>query len=397
MPQPSHDNNVGSTDHPVASHYAPEMHGQSSAGGGWRQKAWNAWSDAQIALQRMALRASHTHRMGLIGWSGYGNLGDDAIAEAASRLLDSAALVRYEFAGRERRLQTLRLSGSSFFDAMLLGGGTLINTGWLDIVRYSLAQGIPTWAFGTGAGSSGYGMSAEVCIDEWASILPAFRYIGLRGPLSLAAVRSIGVDNAVVVGDLALALAPDIPPRPSALPKVAVNIALPGESMTGGPDSHALEAISESLASLTASGWELVGIAMSPEDVAPTRAVLANAGRPDAPVALPTSATEFFSAAGECTMSVCVRLHAAVLSSCVGVPPLMLGYRNKCLDFMMSMELDDWHLDVAHTPSEKIAERVKLLSEAAPSLRDAVWSHAREWQSVQKRAIRTALQRIAER
>lgn len=44
--------------------------------------------------------------------------------------------------------------------------------------------------------------------------------------------------------------------------------------------------------------------------------------------------------------SVCVRLQGAVLSLCAGTPVILLGYRDKCEDFMHSVESIDTYVDL---------------------------------------------------
>jgi polysaccharide pyruvyl transferase WcaK-like protein len=52
----------------------------------------------------------------------------------------------------------------------------------------------------------------------------------------------------------------------------------------------------------------------------------------------------FFALAAPCSLSLSVRLHGAVLGCCLGIPPLLFAYREKCLDFLESMNLSCWAL-----------------------------------------------------
>jgi len=48
---------------------------------------------------------------------------------------------------------------------------------------------------------------------------------------------------------------------------------------------------------------------------------------------------EFFARVGPARLNIAVRLHGAILGCCAGVPPLILGYRDKCRDFADSLYL----------------------------------------------------------
>ena len=69
----------------------------------------------QTANQRVTSLTDSIPRLGLI-CGGRGNLGDDAMLEAANRLFPNAKLLPYLHPKQEQRLNLLGLSGRRYFD-----------------------------------------------------------------------------------------------------------------------------------------------------------------------------------------------------------------------------------------------------------------------------------------
>lgn len=320
--------------------------------------------------------------MGYIGGQGDANLGDEAMLEAARRLYAGSTLVPIAYPRQEERLAKLRYSGKGYFQSVILGGGTLINEYvWGKQVRKALDQGLPVSTLGTGVGSCGFGHPEQANLREWKAMLADFRAIGVRGPLSMQALESIGVQNVHVVGDLALSLCVDtLPPLPVEK-RLALNITKPPERTGESNDYSALEELKPVLCRYLQEGWEIVPVAMHRDDVAPMQQCMYELKREAVNVAVLRTAAEFFDIVSTCRFTVAVRLHAAVLSCCTGVPPLMLGYRDKCLDFMQSMDLADWYVSLSSPGPEEITAKVRALELEASGIRESVWSRARGYQA----------------
>jgi hypothetical protein len=333
----------------------------------------------RLARQRMAARCRPMARVGYIGALGAGNLGDDAMFDAAKGLLPTCELIPLMAPWQERRLAQAGLSGPRFFDSVVLGGGTLINPYWVEKTRAAVELGLRVWTLGTGVGSSGFEQPSRVDIQEWQALLQQLVRIGVRGPRSRTALAKIGIRRVEVVGDLALSLAQDRARAPSDPPSFAVNVALPEGLERSSEAYQRLRELEGVLGRFVAQGWQPVPVAMHPSDVTPLRQLLRRISRDHLPVPVMRTAHQFFQMVGACRFTVGVRLHAAILSCCVGVPPLMLGYREKCLDFMESMQLAQWHVALDNAPAEEIATKVPLLSRAAAALRPAVLERAQIW------------------
>jgi hypothetical protein len=342
-------------------------------------------SSAGLHLQLLRERMGALHlapRYGYIGGQGDQNLGDEAMFEAARRLMPQVGVLSYSYPAHERRLAFLGLSGRRYFQQVILGGGTFINPYGLGTTRMALRQGLPVWSLGTGVGSGGFGMAARPELREWRALLRDFRRLGVRGPLSLAALEALGVSQAEVVGDLALALALERPVEPAQEPpRFGVNILLPPPEERQSWGEVLLPTLVDAIHELEAAGYVPLFFGMHPSDREPLSALTARLGRPEAPLHFPATVEDFFALVGPCAFTLCVRLHAAVLSTCAGVPPLSLGYREKCLDFMASMALEDWHLSLPTTRPAALRERILHLAQQAPRLRAPILARAQAHQA----------------
>jgi hypothetical protein len=320
---------------------------------------------AKAVLATAARRALSSGRStGYIGWTIAGNLGDTAMYEAAQKLFISDRLEIFSGARREAALASFGLSGSARFQRVFLGGGTLINHGYLGVIRKALQFGLPISTLGTGVGSSGFSDQGESIGYEWRDALNAMERVGVRGPRSLAKLRSIGVDKAEVIGDLALALTATTPIDPSLARGFILNAARPsardGEVQAM---STTLEALANATKALVGRGLMPIPVAFCREDVAPTLEVLKMAGLEGCKLATPATANAFFDLANGARLTLGVRLHAAVLSCCLGIPPLAIAYREKGHDFAESMGCPSMMVDPKMLEAANFTDRAIALAD----------------------------------
>ena len=331
-----------------------------------------------LALSGQRMRAlGASPRLAYIGGEGVGNLGDDAMFQAARQLLGESALLSLGPEERERRLAPFGLAGGKYFEGAVLGGGTLINPLWLPTVERAVASKLPAWTLGTGVGSCGFAQAPQVELEGWSPLLAEFRALGVRGPRSRETLRRLGLKNPCIVGDPALALCRDEAQEPDEPPKFALSVFLPPGEGAAGP---MLRALADAAQELLDRGWEAVPVALHWSDRRALRRTLQLLGQEGTEI-LPLPSTDaFFERVGPCTLMLGVRLHSAVLACCCGVPPLLLGYREKCFDFMDSMELGDWCVPWS-APGE-VGPRLHRLTREAAGLRATVLERARRWKAV---------------
>jgi len=343
------------------------------------------------ARERMGARATGKPLVGYIGAQGGGNLGDDSMYAAAGELLSRRSLVEFGQSREERWLTPFGLGGRRLFESIVLGGGTLINPIWMDQVQDALRRGLRLWSLGTGLGSCGFGQPDDVDVRNWSPLLKQFIGIGVRGFRSKAALEEMGIGNVRVVGDLALALAQPQLPDICDVPRVAVSITQQPGQAYGDGECSCFIGLEQALRGLVRDGWIVDPIAMHPRDAVFLGELMRRVGQGGVPVSVPRFASECFGLIAPCTFMIAVRLHAAVFSCCVGVPPLMLGYREKCLEFMESMNLEAWHVPIRRQAGEEIENAAMTLSSLAPSLRLPVHARALAWKETLTEYVRSVV------
>ena len=315
-----------------------------------------------------------------ISGSGDGNLGDDALLEAARQLLGGALIVPWGPTWFESVAGVAGLGGQVRFRGAILGGGTLINPMFYEAVRATRDQGLQLWTLGTGVGSSGFEQPPEVDISNWLEALRSFSALGVRGPRSQRRLEAIGINNATVVGDLGLALADESRALPEGRQRIAVNVVLPRSRELS--DYPILEVLCRELSDLMTEGWEILPITMSKEDLPGLRRLLDRLPG-ETPTLRPiASVQDFFDKVRECSLTVAVRLHAAILSTDIGVPPVQIVYRDKCLDFMESMDLADWCVNLEESDGNRMRTVLRQNLERSPDHRRPVLDRALGWRKV---------------
>lgn len=296
------------------------------------------------------------------------NLGDHAMLDAARCLLPGVDLVRLAEGRLPRLLRRLGLARSSL---VMIGGGTLINDVWLGLASSLHRGGSRLITLGTGVGSWGLGQAEQMDLSGWVELLRDCREIGVRGPLSARRLQKLGLTQAVVAGDPALFFAEPAMPVKAAEPAFALSAIdwdrEPDLFRSGWP-----KALAEAAADLIRQGWRMKSIAMHPGDVIPLRALHQRMGLRHEPILQPGSCQELLDELRPCRFAVGLRLHLSVLAACVGAVPVMIGYRDKHLDFMESVNLAGWHFDVFRQSPGELTGMIRQAAGATPAEGEAV-------------------------
>ena len=328
----------------------------------------------RVAGHRIKPRTHHGWRMGYIGGHSGENLGDDLLRDAAEALFTkNFDLVDYELSWHERRLARLGLSGKRYFTGCVLGGGTLISNFWAGKVERALAQGLPMWTLGTGAGACGFIDKEEQDLARWAPMLNRFKGLGVRGPRSVAKLEALGVSGVHVIGDSAFALTPDEVQPASDPPILALNLSWPGPEDLNRGEQAWIERAGECIPKLVSQGWRVRPFLMNEQDRKPTELALHKLDSSAVEsIVRPNDVYQLLDMLADCQMTLAVRLHAAVLSTCAGVPPLLLSYRDKCLDFMESVYLDEWAIPMQSDRIDDLEIKLMKLAEVSLAMREDV-------------------------
>ncbi len=335
----------------------------------------NMAKTAHWALRRMGER--RTSRAVYIGGHGGGNLGDDLMLSIARDLLPQWELTDCAESWHEKRLARFGLSGARYFEHALLGGGTLISPFWYGKVEAAVGLGIPLSSLGTGAGSCGFIQDDGIDLSSWAPLLKRFKHLGVRGPRSLQRMLDMGIEHAEVVGDLALYHTRDKPIVPDSTPSIAVNLCLPAANEPQCGEAQRFEELVNTLRPYVQQGWSLRPYAMNAADVGPTAHLTERLERSVQRIPHLKSVEEFFAHVGPAVINIAVRLHGAILGCCAGVPPLILGYRDKCRDFAESLGLERWCVDLPSAEMGDVAIATAAAMQAAPFVREDTIARAR--------------------
>jgi polysaccharide pyruvyl transferase WcaK-like protein len=309
-----------------------------------------------------------THsRLVYVGWTGHGNLGDDAIADA---LLPHLPAVEPWHVPHDPKAFARRVLGGGLRGAgdraVLVGGGTVVGRrNWrllLEATGLLLARRRPWHLIGIGVEDPAFqgknSFSAGDELTRWRDLCARFDRVTVRGPRSAALLDSVGID-AEVVGDPALLHEPATPvaPRDKLL---AVNLGY-GDDLWGHDHARVVDAVAGLARGVVADGWSVRFLVINPKDRQFAEEALRRAGVAGE-IRLATTVPDYFAAIGDCSVLVAERLHALVLAAAAGVPMAGLEYQPKCADFLASVGAAEWSVRTDRVTPEMLREHVDALA-----------------------------------
>jgi GT2 family glycosyltransferase len=261
-----------------------------------------------------------------VGWTGRSNLGDEAMLHATAALFDWADLATEGDSG----------------DVLMLGGGTLINRGYLRRLRPLDSPARERITFGTGVANPEYWGDPVEPPGEWIDFLDSCAYVGVRGPISARLLQQWGMRREIeVIGDPALSLTPSAGVD-RVEGRVVVSPVWSRGLLWGDSDSDVFSAFARVVAHFRKRGHEVWALSAFPSDDRWLIGMMREAGAPDLPYLAahddPQSALDLLASAD---LVVAERLHAAVLAAAAGTIPVMVEYRPKLRDFAQSIDLAD--------------------------------------------------------
>jgi polysaccharide pyruvyl transferase WcaK-like protein len=295
-----------------------------------------------------------------IGWTGHGNLGDEACLSAIRALL-----------GRRGPVQ-VRPTMDPTGPAVVLGGGTLLfGTGFLEPAEAALRRGAKLFVFGTG-------VDLSLPLDRWGERKPrwgralrAARFVGVRGPRSLDAVKRLGARSVRVIGDPALSLA-GLHDRPHRQRKKLVLLNAGSDFPLPGGAARLMDRLGSLVEHVRAEGYRVEYLALRPGDAEKAKQLLDRCRLRVVPPRMPA----VLEAIHRSRFVVGTRLHAGVFAAACGVPPLMLAYQPKHHDFAASIGWERHVWDAHHVEAGELLAALRRLehcySDAVVHLRRAV-------------------------
>lgn len=277
-----------------------------------------------------------------VGWTGRGNLGDDAIADALLHHIPDVAPWHVPtdptaFAGR-------LLAGASVGArrrSVLLGGGTVVGRrNWrmlLTATSALLARRRPWHLIGVGVEDPAFqGRNSFSDRDElrrWVDVCGWFDRITVRGPRSRELLASVGID-AEIVGDPALLHAPSEPVEPKDR-LLGLNLGF-GDDLWGHDHERVLDESAGLVREIVRDGWQARLLVVNLKDLPFATECVERAGV-DAEIRIATTVPDYMAGVADCTVLVAERLHALVLGAAAAVPLVGIEYQPKCADFLASV------------------------------------------------------------
>jgi hypothetical protein len=347
-----------------------------------------------------------------IGWTGYSNLGDEAMMEVcqarfarfrwvpfevwnaqpqpkgfARRAFQSPALLFESFADEIRTRRRLRgflnarkakVNANGAPPSALLGGGTLINATDEFLQQYRTAREKlrrPVPVFSCGVKTPDFFAGKGDWCDrtrEWVEATSDLPIIGVRGPISKQFLDAAGARNVSITGDPAVWLHQPLldPVNVAADRPLRIGVNCGSTKFIWGDLSWLLAEQAEVVRKLVASGHAVELFAICPEDMAACLEVARQAHSGISPISEPLTTYESYAAKlTDFDLVIAFKLHAGVLAACANVPFVMMEYQPKCRDFCASIGWEDYNVRTDRADSTKVLELTEQLLHDLPASR----------------------------
>lgn len=252
-------------------------------------------------------------------------------------------------------------------DLALLGGGTLLNQSpWLiDEFAAALDQARCGAVLGTGVGDLFFWGNH---FARWRPLLERCRWIGVRGPDSLALLQQHDIERAELIGDPYLWLHAPVKREP--IPRLlGVNLGCTHEALWGGDDADLLAQVGAALRSLRDRGWRFAWFSVWSKDLPLLDGVRRAVDAAGPLYDVRAQPLEAYAALAGCALFLGEKLHANAMAAVAGVPFLALEYQPKVRDFAASIDMGAWVVSTAERDPQALARRLLALEAARDAVR----------------------------
>jgi len=221
----------------------------------------------------------------------------------------------------------------------------------------------------------------------WGRVIAATRFVGVRGPESLEAVRALGAENARVIGDPALSLGTCRNPRCEDHRRDLVLVSGGSDYVPGCGRRRIVEVLGETIEWLRGAGMRVEYLPLRPNDLLHGKALIERFGLPVVPRGLPGVLQRIRCA----HLVVSLRLHGAVFAAACGVPFVSLGYRPKCRDFTRSV--DGVCLPTATLDHGRLRASIERIEAEYDEVATRLNARSQAYRELQKETMRVACSR----
>jgi polysaccharide pyruvyl transferase WcaK-like protein len=294
------------------------------------------------------------------GFVGTHNLGDEVLWHAISDAFQPLKLVYYLQPGNNL-LRTLTDSKHHIFS--VLGGGTLIGPNLQDgsnpfreNFQNVLTRSDDAVVFGTGVDSISSSESGKSWLWDWKSLLDRCSYIGVRGPDSVQALASIGLDKVDLLGDPACLFAQNggyWSPRGKSL-GVNVGISYP---FGNEREKFLLKQLKLFIKNRIIDNWSIDLFVVCSRDLVVAKEIASEFGTSKIRInPIFDQAYPYLEKVRSVDLFVGMKLHSVILALCAGVPSIMIEYSPKCRDFMKSIDIENFSIKITDCYCENLEE-----------------------------------------
>jgi polysaccharide pyruvyl transferase WcaK-like protein len=265
------------------------------------------------------------------------NLGDEAVYTAL-QLSCLADTKMTHFNSETTQKQQLKQ-----YTSIMIGGGTQFTVMNIEKLRMLTQWNKNVWSFGTGVGSCGFCEPPNNNIAQLSSWLKKISPLTVRGPLSQKKLTDLGIES-TITGDPALSYARSCTYKNKQ--HILVNLLSPIASKETKNYCTFLNNLGRNLQLYKSKGWKISFVALGPGDCRYINEFISKFDFHNSTIyEIYRCSESFLQLLGETSVLISMRLHGAILASCVGIPFLLCNYRSKCSDFTSSMHQDELLLE----------------------------------------------------
>lgn len=290
------------------------------------------------------------------GYPAIPNIGDVALYLSYKKLFPSYKFIHF----KGGKFETFLFSLTNKKVIPILAGGTLIN----HMCLRELKQAVQIWGdfyvLGTGAAQTSYWEKQKNYIeqkDEWSELLKRAKQLGVRGELSVSQLTEQGLSS-FVFGDPVFQYATENSSKNGK--NIGLNVGKSLGYVQGGEGN--LETLFENLAQeLKEKGYKITWFVVCPEDMAITQKLAHKIGGDV--FADFYNPKKYMSRYKKMNYFIGTKLHAVCFALCESIPSIMIEYRPKCRDLMMSVEMEQYSFSPENLDITKVMGTLRELND----------------------------------
>ncbi|MDR7314445.1 polysaccharide pyruvyl transferase family protein [Brevibacillus nitrificans] len=327
-----------------------------------------------------------------VGWIGFNNLGDELMwkvfEQLAHELLDPQKVQIVP------SLPGVDLQDLSPYDTVVIGGGSLLVPGYVDVAYRAVQQKKRLLIWG-----SGYDTQEPVRLDAAGRLVHAqmgesdrmremlreigqhASFFGVRGPLTYQYLQASGVGGHLhISGDPGMLLMPPSSVQVDAKqdrPVIGINWGTSYNRIYGKNETEVEDALAYAGHKLIEDGYDLYLYTMWGPDGNTNKRLYQKIARPEQTTLdlVVHDHTEMMRRLQKWEATINFKLHANVLSAACGIPFVCLAYRFKCVDFTHSLGVAELAVTTdEHDLAQRILSRAKYAIQYKDTIRSSIAS-----------------------